>query len=82
MPAQTFFSGGPGAWELAMRTSYVDLDSGTIDGGKFFRVTTQANWYLTEALRFEAVYGYGVLDRFDTVGALQFLQTRVQMQFK
>jgi phosphate-selective porin OprO/OprP len=82
LPTQTFFSGGPGAWELAMRCTYVDLDSGLVEGGTFFRYTAQVNWYLTAALRLEAVYGYGVLDRFDLVGSTQFFQTRVQVQVK
>jgi phosphate-selective porin OprO/OprP len=81
-PACTFFSGCWGAWELAVRLSYVDLDSERITGGKFLRVTPLVNWYLTDVLRFEIGYGYGVLDRFDTVGATQFLQTRVQLQVK
>ncbi len=81
-PARTFFSGGCGAIELALRASYVDLDSETIQGGKFFRVTSLVNWYLTSALRFEAAYGYGLLDRFDLVGGTHFFQTRVQVQVK
>lgn len=79
-PASTFFSGGPGAWELAVRTSYVDLDSGPIEGGRFFRATALVNWYLTDTLRLEAAYGFGVLDRFGVVGETHFLQTRVQLQ--
>jgi phosphate-selective porin OprO and OprP len=81
-PAETFFSGGPGAWELALRLSYVDLDSGPIEGGKFFRFTSLVNWYMTDALRLEGAYGYGVLDRFDQTGGTHFIQGRVQLQFK
>ena len=36
-PAQTVFEGGPGAWELVFRASYIDLDAGTLTGGKFWR---------------------------------------------
>jgi phosphate-selective porin OprO and OprP len=82
-PRRTLFEpGGWGAWELVLRASYVDLDSDAIAGGKFFRASSVLNWYVTDAMRLEAVYGYGVLDRMDMVGALQFFQTRVQLQFK
>jgi phosphate-selective porin OprO/OprP len=39
------------------------------------------NWYLSDHLRLELAYGYGVLDRFDLRGATQFLQGRIQMVF-
>jgi len=81
-PRSTFFSGGPGAWELALRLSYVDLDSGPIAGGTFTKGTAQLNWYLNDVLRLEAAYGYGVLDRFDTSGGIQHFQTRVQVTVK
>ena len=68
--------------ELALRASYVDLDSGPIQGGRFFRFTSIVNWYLTANLRLEASYAYGVLDRFDLVGNTHFLQTRIQFQVK
>lgn len=82
IPKRTFFEGGWGAWELAMRMSYVDLTSGPIAGGTFFKFTSLVNWYLNSALRLEASYGYGLLDRFDRTGGIHFFQTRVQLQFK
>jgi phosphate-selective porin OprO/OprP len=81
-PRRTFFEGGAGAWELVLRLSHADLDSGAITGGTFTRGTALVNWYLTEALRFEAAYGYGVLDKMDQTGGIHFIQTRVQLQFK
>lgn len=82
IPKRTFFEGGWGAWELAMRMSYVDLTSGPIQGGTFFRFTSLVNWYVTANLRLESAYGYGLLDRFDRTGGIHFFQTRVQLQFK
>jgi phosphate-selective porin OprO/OprP len=79
LPAHPFASGGPGAWEIAVRGSYVDLDSGPIDGGRFFRVTPQVNWYVSETLRFEAAYGYGILDRMEMTGHTHFFQLRMQL---
>ena len=37
------------------------------------------NWYLSDNLRLEMVYGYGSLNRFGSVGKTHFLQTRIQL---
>jgi phosphate-selective porin OprO and OprP len=73
------FRGGPGAWETVLRFSNIDLDSGTLSGGKFWRITPMINWYLSENVRFELAYGYGVLDRFNKTGATHFFQSRIQL---
>jgi phosphate-selective porin OprO and OprP len=73
------FKGGPGAWEVLFRASTLDLDGGTLNGGKFWRITPMVNWYLTRDVRFELAYGYGVLDRFNLRGATQFFQARIQL---
>ena len=36
------------------------------------------NWHLSDNLRLEFGYGYGVLDRFDLKGKTQFFQMRLQ----
>jgi phosphate-selective porin OprO/OprP len=79
-PAKTVFEGGPGAWEAVFRVSYIDLDSGVLKGGKFLRFTPMVNWHMSDNLRLELTYGYGILDRFDLTGHTQFLQGRLQMQ--
>jgi phosphate-selective porin OprO/OprP len=79
-PARPVFDGGPGAWELVLRYSYTDLDAGTIRGGKFWRITPMVNWHLSDNVRLEFTYGYGVLDRFAARGGTQFFQTRIQFQ--
>jgi phosphate-selective porin OprO and OprP len=79
-PGRPVFDGGPGAWEAVLRTSYSDMDSGTIHGGRFWRITPMVNWYLSDNVRLEFVYGYGVLDRFGLTGSTQFFQTRIQLQ--
>ena len=73
------FKGGPGAWEVLFRASTLDLDGGTLKGGKFWRITPMVNWYLSNDVRLELVYGYGVLDRFTLTGATQFFQSRLQL---
>jgi phosphate-selective porin OprO/OprP len=80
-PARTVFEGGPGAWEVVARLSYIDLDDGTVRGGTFWRFTPMVNWYLSDHVRFELAYGYGTLDRFDLEGTTQFFQSRIQLQF-
>jgi phosphate-selective porin OprO/OprP len=79
-PTRTAFEGGIGAWELVLRYSYADLDSGTITGGTFQRITPMVNWHLSDNVRLEFVTGYGVLDRFDTRQGTVFRQGRIQLQ--
>ncbi|HEY5759628.1 MAG TPA: porin [Steroidobacter sp.] len=78
-PARTVFEGGPGAWEVVLRYSYADLDDGAIRGGRFRRITPMVNWHLSDNVRLELAYGYGVLDRFGLQGATHFFQTRLQL---
>jgi phosphate-selective porin OprO/OprP len=80
VPNKSAFFGGPGAVEAALHLSYSDFDSGTLEGGKFFRVTPHINWYLDNLLRFEFCYGLGVLDRFGLTGITHFFQFRMQFQ--
>ena len=79
-PARPVFEGGPGAWEVVTRLSYIDLDSASQRGGRFWRVTPMVNWYLSDQARIGLVYGYGSLDRFNLVGKTHFFQTRLQLQ--
>jgi phosphate-selective porin OprO/OprP len=78
-PARTVFEGGPGAWEVVLRYSYADLDDGLVRGGRFRRITPMVNWHLSDNVRLELAYGYGVLDRFGLQGATHFFQTRLQL---
>jgi phosphate-selective porin OprO/OprP len=79
-PDQSVFEGGIGAWEAVLRFSYSDLDDGIIQGGKFWRITPMMNWHLSDNVRLEFVYGYGMLDRFDLEGGTHFFQSRIQFQ--
>jgi phosphate-selective porin OprO/OprP len=75
---KSFFDGGTGAWEVVLRYSTLDLNGGTLTGGKFWRITPMINWYLSENVRLELAYGYGVLNRFNLEGVTQFFQSRIQ----
>jgi phosphate-selective porin OprO/OprP len=59
--------------------SYIDLDDRHIQGGKLWRLTTLMNWYLSDNVRLEFAYGYGILDRFGLEGNTHFFQSRLQL---
>jgi len=50
------FDGGWGALEVALRFSYVDLNGGSIRGGREHNFTAGLNWYLSEKTRFMCNY--------------------------
>lgn len=79
-PARTVIQGGPGAWEVVLKYSYANLNNRSVEGGRFARVTPMLNWYLTDNLRLELAYGYGVLRRFGALGRTQFFQARLQAE--
>jgi phosphate-selective porin OprO/OprP len=79
-PRRPVFNGGPGAWEVVAHYSYTDLDSQVLKGGRYWRFTPMLNWYVSDHVRWETIYGYGSLDRFGLVGKTHFFQTRLQLQ--
>ena len=72
------FKGGWGEWEAVLRLSSLDLDDGSIHGGKFWRITPMVNWYMSKVVRMEFIYGYGVLERYNLKGGVQLYQARIQ----
>ncbi len=78
-PARPVGQGGPGAIELVLHYSDVDLDAGTLRGGRFKRITPMVNWYLSDFMRLEFAYGDGELDRFDLTGTSRFFNVRLQL---
>ena len=77
--SKSAFKGGWGEWEAVLRFSSLDLEDGSIHGGKFWRITPMVNWYMTKAFRTEFIYGYGVLERYNMKGAVQIFQIRMQL---
>jgi phosphate-selective porin OprO/OprP len=63
-----------------VKITYADLVNNGVDGGILWRITPMINWHLTDNLRLEMAYGYGVLNRFGMKGDTQFFQSRLQMQ--
>jgi phosphate-selective porin OprO and OprP len=54
---------GRGAWEVAARWSFLDLDSRNIQGGTLNNVTLALNWHLNPYTRVKWEYIYSQLDR-------------------
>ncbi len=75
------FSGGAGAIEIVLQYSTHDLNGGNLKGGKMWRITPMLNWYMSNNVRMELVYGYGKLNRFNLLGTTQFFQSRLMFIF-
>ncbi|HVY75409.1 MAG TPA: porin [Puia sp.] len=73
------FNHGIGAIEAVLHISTFNLNNGDIHGGQFTRITPMINWYLAKFLRMEFIYGYGILDRFNLKGSVNFFESRLQV---
>ena len=73
---------GKGAWELAYRYSYTDLDDGAIEGGRMSNHTVGINWYLTPYTRIMWNYINSTTDRARVNdGIVDIFQMRAQVDF-
>ncbi|MDH3649156.1 MAG: porin [Saprospiraceae bacterium] len=77
-PSQNFGSGGPGAWELALRYSSSDWNDQGLNAGKLSNITVGLNWYLNPVSRLMANYIFANLDE---VGKANIFQMRMQIDF-
>ena len=50
---------GPGAWEVLYRYSYVNLNSGSVQGGLYSEHTVGLNWYWTPGIKVQLNYFNG-----------------------
>jgi len=69
---------GIGAWEIAARYSYLDLDDDGVSGGELADWTLALNWYLNPYTRIMLNYTRADLDN---AGDTNILQTRFQLEF-
>lgn len=72
---------GKGAWEVAYRVSYLDLNSGAITGGNVTDHTFGLNWYLSPYSRWMFNYVNSDLRRFGIAGNMNIFETRFQIDF-
>ncbi len=73
---------GIGAWELAYRYSYVDLDDGIVTGGQGRNHTFGVNWYLNPYTRMMFNYIHSTADQgAANDGIMNIVQMRAQMVF-
>lgn len=72
---------GWGAWELALRYSFLDLSDGIIRGGVEHNATAGVNWYLNPNMRVMLNYVYAHIDHSLADGDLNIIQGRVQIDF-
>ena len=76
---KSVFKGGLGEIEGVLTVSTLNLNDKDIHGGQMTRITPMVNWYLTKFLRWEFIYGYGILNRYGLTGHVQFFETRIQV---
>ncbi len=73
--------GGTGAWELAARISYLDLDDEGISGGRLWDWTAGVNWYFNPNSRVMINYVLADVDRDGEDGETHIFQGRFQVDF-
>lgn len=81
-PKKIFMNGGIGAWEMALRYTHTDLNSGSINGGEQGDITFGTNWYLNSATRIMFNYVWTDINKKDVgSGNLNILELRFQIDF-
>jgi phosphate-selective porin OprO/OprP len=68
-----------GAFEGAARYSWVDLDDGSVDGGRMHVVSAGLNWYWNRWVRWQAGYELAVVGGGSQDGRLHVFQARFQL---
>lgn len=72
---------GYGAVELLARYSRLDLDDGSVEGGRQHDWTFGANWYLTTHFKFQANYVRANATRAGVHTTPDIVELRAQVQF-
>lgn len=70
---------GPGAWEVAVRFSQINLSDRYIQGGRLNDVTLGLNWHLTQQMKVMVNYVYAMNDVHNTMTYANIVETRAQV---
>lgn len=73
--------GGWGAWEVAGRASFVDLNSGDVNGGRLAMLMAGVNWHLHSHVKWRFDYGFGRVSGREPDGNINLFQTRIEIDF-
>jgi phosphate-selective porin OprO and OprP len=76
-----FAHGSWGAWEVAARYSFVDLNSANIEGGRLSMFMVGLNWYLHPHVKWRVDYGFGHVSGRQPEGNIHIFQTRIEIDF-
>jgi phosphate-selective porin OprO and OprP len=76
-----FGHGGWGAWEVAGRYSFVNLNSGRIEGGRLSMLMAGLNWHPHANIKWRFDYGFGHVSGRQPDGNINVFQTRVEVDF-
>jgi len=81
-PKKNFGDGdGMGAWQVAARVSYIDLDDSGVEAGRMIDITLGTNWHLNPNARIMLNYVMAMPEVGDGDGAFNIFQTRFQIDF-
>ncbi|TWT98110.1 Porin P precursor [Botrimarina colliarenosi] len=82
VPHKNYGDCGLGAFEVAGRWSYLDLDDGAVNGGTITDYTLGLNWYLNRYTKFQFNYIHANLDRPTAVSSdADVFAMRAQLDF-
>ncbi len=82
VPTRNFGDGGPGAWEIAVRGSTIDLTDKGVDGGVLTDVSAGLNWYLSANAKIQLNYIHAWLERPSSVDSnANIVAIRTQVDF-
>ena len=73
--------GGPGAWEVLLRYSQLDLNDAGISGGRLEDITGGVNWYLNPNWKIMFNYVFAHVSRTTADGDAHIFQTRFHVDF-
>jgi phosphate-selective porin OprO/OprP len=84
-PKTNYREGGSGAWQVAARLTYADLNNKSITGGILTDVVLGLNWYLNPNVRAMVNYVYAKADDVGSPatdnGHVNIIETRFQIDF-